>query len=62
MKGALTEKATLNFLNDVLMFYLIKVHWELITKRWMKDPVKHADAWLTTFYLIFLLIRFRKGK
>lgn len=62
MKGALTEKATLNFLNDVLMFYLIKVHWDLITKRWMKDPVKHADAWLTTFYLIFLLIRFRKGK
>lgn len=61
MKGALTEKATLNFLNDVLMFYLIKVHWELITKRWMRDPVKHADAWLTTFYLIFLLIRFRKS-
>jgi hypothetical protein len=62
MKGALTEKATLNFLNDVLMFYLIKIHWDLITKRWMKEPLKHADAWLTTFYLIFLLIRFRKGK
>lgn len=62
MKGALTEKATINFLNDVLMFYLIKVHWDLITKRWMKEPLKHADAWLTTFYLIFLLIRFRKGK
>jgi hypothetical protein len=62
MKGALTEKASINFLNDVLMFYLIKIHWDLITKRWMKEPVKHADAWLTTFYLIFLLIRFRKGK
>ena len=62
MQGALTEKATLNFLNDVLMFYLVKVHWELITKRWMKEPVKHADAWLTTFYLIFLLIRYRKRK
>lgn len=62
MKGALTEKATINFLNDVLMFYLIKIHWDLITKRWMKEPLKHADAWLTTFYLIFLLIRFRKGK
>lgn len=62
LKGALTEKASINFLNDVLMFYLIKIHWDLITKRWMKEPVKHADAWLTTFYLIFLLIRFRKGK
>ena len=60
LKGALTEKATINFLNDVLMFYLIKVHWDLITKRWMKDPVRHADAWLTTFYLVFLLIRYRK--
>jgi hypothetical protein len=61
MNGALTEKASINFLNDVLMFYLVKVHWDLITKRWMKDPVKHADAWLTTFYLIFLLIRYRKS-
>ncbi len=61
MKGALTEKASINFLNDVLMFYLIKIHWDLITKRWMKEPLKHADAWLTTFYLIFLLIRYRKS-
>ena len=60
LDGALTEKATINFLNDVLMFYLIKVHWELITKRWMKDPVRHADAWATAFYLIFLLMRYRK--
>jgi hypothetical protein len=61
LKGALTEKASINFLNDVLMFYLIKVHWDLITKRWMKDPVRHADAWLTTFYLVFLLVRYRKS-
>jgi hypothetical protein len=61
MNGALTEKASINFLNDVLMFYLVKVHWDLISKRWMKDPIKHADAWLTTFYLIFLLIRYRKS-
>jgi len=61
LKSALTEKATLNFLNDILMFYLIKVHWDLITKRWMKDPVGHADAWLTTFYLVFLLVRYRKS-
>lgn len=62
LNGALTEKATINFLNDVLMFYLVKVHWELITKRWMKEPIKHADAWATTFYLIFLLMRYRKSR
>lgn len=61
LKSALTEKAAINFLNDILMFYLIKVHWDLITKRWMKDPVGHASAWATTFYLVFLLVRYRKS-
>ena len=61
LTGALTEKAAVNFLNDVLMFYLIRVHWDLITKQWMKNPVRHADAWLTTFYLVFLLVRYRKS-
>lgn len=61
LASALTEKAIINFLNDLVVFYLIKVHWELITKRWLKDPVAHSNAWLTTFYLIFLLIRYRKS-
>ncbi len=58
--NALTEKAIINFLNDLLAFYLIKVHWELITKRWMRNPVAHADAWLAIFYLLYLLVRYRK--
>lgn len=58
--SALTEKAITNFLNDLVAFYLIKMHWELISKQWLKDPVKHASAWLTVFYLIFLLVRYRK--
>jgi hypothetical protein len=58
--NALTEKAVTNFLNDLIAFYLIKVHWELITKRWMRNPVAHADAWLAIFYLIYLLVRYRK--
>ena len=61
LASALTEKAIINFLNDLVVFYLIKVHWELITKRWLKDPIAHSNAWLTTFYLIFLLIRYRKS-
>jgi len=61
LANALTEKAIVNFLNDLVAFYLIKVHWELISQRWLKDPVKYANAWLTIFYLVFLLVRYRKS-
>lgn len=60
LESALTEKAMTNFFNDILAFYLIKVHWDLITKRWLQNPVAHANAWLAVFYLVFLLIRYRK--
>lgn len=60
LAGALTERAILNFLNDLLAFYLIKVHWELITRRWMRNPLAHVDAWLAIFYLTYLLVRYRK--
>ncbi len=62
VESALTEKAITNFFNDIVAFYLIKVHWELITKRWLQNPVAHSNAWLTTFYLVFLLVRYRKTK
>lgn len=61
LANALTEKAIINFLNDLVAFYLVKVHWELISQRWLKNPVKHANAWLTVFYLMFLLVRYRKS-
>ncbi|MBK8119064.1 MAG: hypothetical protein IPK39_07500 [Sulfuritalea sp.] len=61
LANALTEKAMINFLNDLVAFYLVKVHWELITQRWLKNPAKHADAWLAAFYLVFLLVRYRKS-
>jgi len=61
LANALTEKAVINFLNDLVAFYLIKTHWELISQRWLKDPVKYANAWLTVFYLVFLLVRYRKS-
>lgn len=61
VESATTEKAIINFFNDVLAFYLIKVHWELIVDRWIKDPVKYGNAWLTVFYLVFLLVRYRKS-
>lgn len=60
--SALTEKAIINFFNDIVAFYLIKTHWDLITKRWLQNPVANSNAWLTVFYLVFLLIRYRKSQ
>lgn len=60
LASALTEKAVTNFVNDVVAFYLIKAHWELIAQRWLKDPLKYRNAWLTVFYFVFLLVRYRK--
>ena len=60
VESALTEKAITNFFNDIVAFYLIKVHWDLITKRWLQNPVANSNAWLTVFYLVFLLVRYRK--
>lgn len=60
LTGVLSEHSGISFANDVVVFYLIKHHWESITKRWLKEPLKYRYAWLTTFYLVFLLVRFRK--
>jgi hypothetical protein len=62
LESALTEKAIVNFFNDIVAFYLIKTHWDLITKRWLQNPVAHSNAWLTVFYLVFLLVRYRKSQ
>jgi hypothetical protein len=61
LASALTERAIINFFNDIVAFYLIRVHWDLITKRWLKTPLAYSDVWLTTFYLVFLLVRYRKS-
>jgi hypothetical protein len=54
------ERAVINFANDVLAFYLIRVHWNKITQQWLRFPGRHADVWLAVFYLTFLLVRYRK--
>ncbi|MDP1652628.1 MAG: hypothetical protein Q8L56_07885 [Rhodocyclaceae bacterium] len=61
VESATTEKAVTNFFNDIVAFYLIKTHWDLITKYWIRDPVKYGNAWLTVFYMVFLLVRYRKS-
>jgi hypothetical protein len=61
VENATTEQAVTNFFNDIVAFYLIKTHWDLIVNRWIKDPVKYGNAWMTVFYLVFLLVRYRKS-
>lgn len=60
LRNVLTERNITGFLNDVVTFYLIKVHWDLITKRWIGAPFRHRYEWLTIFYLTFLLVRSRR--
>lgn len=56
------EKAIIDFLNDILVLYLIKVHWPRITQQWLVKPFVHRYEWMATFYLFFLLVRSRKPK
>lgn len=56
------EKAVIDFLNDILVLYLIKVHWNRITQQWLVKPLAHRSEWLATFYLFFLLVRSRRPK
>ncbi|TAN49276.1 MAG: cation transporter [Methylococcaceae bacterium] len=56
------ERFVLEFLNDVLVFYLTKVHWNAITTLWMRNPWRHRYEWLATFYMVYLLVRWRRSK
>ncbi len=54
------EKAIIDFLNDVLTLYLIKLHWNNITQEWIPRPFVHRYEWMATFYMFYLLIRSRR--
>jgi hypothetical protein len=56
------EKAIIDFLNDILVLYLIKIHWTNITQNWLIRPFKHRYEWMAVFYMVFLLVRSRKPK
>lgn len=51
---------TISFVNDVVVLYLVKTHWQRITTQWLKAPWANRYHWLTVFYLLFLLTRHRK--
>lgn len=56
------EKAMIDFFNDMLVIFLIKLHWGHITKAWIPNPLKYRYEWLAVFYMFFLLMRSRNPK
>lgn len=56
------EKALIDFFNDILVIFLIRLHWERITKDWIPNPIKYRYQWLAVFYMFFLLVRSRNSK
>ncbi len=56
------ESLVLDFLTDVLVLYLVKVHWHLITQHWLRRPFRYRYQLLAVIYLIYLHVRSRKPK
>jgi hypothetical protein len=56
------EKFAMDFLTDILVLYLIRLHWHMIITEWMKRPWLYRGEWMATFYLIFLLVRSKRPK
>ncbi|MBL1265743.1 hypothetical protein [Candidatus Methylomicrobium oryzae] len=56
------EKMVIDFLNDVLVLFLIRLHWDHITKEWIPRPLKYRYEWMAVFYMIYLLMRSRRPR
>lgn len=54
------EKTIIDFLNDVLVLYLIRLHWTRITQEWIAKPWAFKSQWTAVFYLFYLLVRSRR--
>jgi hypothetical protein len=54
------ERTAHEFLTDILVLYLIKVHWDRITHQWLRAPFAHRYEWLAAFYLTYLMVRSRR--
>lgn len=56
------ERGVIEFFNDVLVLYLIKLHWHMITQHWLRQPLRYRYEWMAVFYMIFLLVRSRRPR
>lgn len=50
------------FLNDLLMLYLIKIHWHHILHEWLPKPWTYRYEWAATVYLIYLSVESRSAQ
>jgi hypothetical protein len=53
-------KAFHEFMTDVLVLYLIRVHWDRITQQWLRAPFRFRYEWIAVFYLTYLMVRARQ--
>ena len=56
------EKTIIDFLNDVLVLFMIRLHWPAITQQWILRPLQYRYEWMALFYMVFLLVRSRRPK
>ena len=56
------RKFAFEFANDVLVLYLIRIHWHRIVHDWIPHPFKNRYNWAAVFYLTYLLVRSRLPK
>jgi len=56
------EKTLIDFFNDVIVLYLVKTHWHLITQHWLLKPYRYRYEWMGAFYLMYLLMRSKMPK
>lgn len=45
------------FMNDLLMLFLIKLHWHQILTEWLPRPWTYRYEWMATIYLIYLSVQ-----
>lgn len=50
---------TKEFMNDLLMLFLIKLHWHQILTEWMPRPWTYRYEWMATIYMIYLSVQAR---
>jgi len=50
------------FATDLLVLYLIKIHWHRVVHQWLVTPWKHRYELLSSFYMVYLLVHSRTVK
>jgi hypothetical protein len=62
MIGPIKESTLIEFFNDALVLFLIKLHWHMITQHWLRQPWRYRYEWMAAIYLIYLLVRSKRPK